>query len=531
LYWVIGKLRIAVENDCVDEYVKAAACRMNVGVEKIKYVKTLSKSLDISDKEQFYREVSIVVSAPDDYSNAGNFPEYIEQFKPARKMPAGGIRPIIIGFGPAGMFAALELVERGIAPLIFERGKKIEERSIDIQRFIDERVLNPESNIQFGEGGAGSYSDGKLFSRANNSRYVSAVLDTFVKFGAPEEITYASKPHLGTDVLCGIVRNIRNYILRKGGEIHYGAKMTDILITDGMATGVVIGGRDEYRSACIFLAVGHSARDTFEMIYRKGIGIEQRPISVGVRIEHPSEIINLMRHGEKYRNFPGIGAATYSFANTDRKAGRGVYTFCMCPGGEVVNASSEHGMIVVNGMSNSRRESAFSNAAIVVTCHTNDYDSNHPLSGIEFQKDIEKRAFIAGGERWKVPAQNLADFMSNRISDNLNKNSCKTGVAPADMYGIFPKFVCEALFNAFNTWKEKYPLFISEHAILLAPETRTTCPLRIQRSQAYESINTKNLYPVGEGAGYSGGITSSSADAIKAVEKWINFGDVVSHYA
>jgi len=456
---------------------------------------------------------------PDNY-NTGNFPEYIERVKPVKSVTAIGARPIIIGFGPAGMFAALELLDRGIAPLIFERGKKIEERSIDVQRFIDDKALDPESNIQFGEGGAGSYSDGKLFSRVNNSKYANAVLDTFVKFGAPENIRYAVKPHLGTDVLCVIVRNIRDYILKMGGEIYFGAKMTDILISDGKATGVVIGGEGEYRSSCIFLAVGHSARDTFEMIYRKGIGIEQRPISVGVRIEHPAEIINFMRYGEKYRNFPGIGAATYSFTNTDRKAGRGVYTFCMCPGGEVVNASSEHGMMVLNGMSNSRRESAFSNAAIVVTCHTSDYNSAHPLSGIEFQRNIERRAFAAGGGLWRVPAQNLMDFMSNRLSEGLNKNSCKTGVAPADMNGIFPEFVCEALLNAFNTWKDGYPLFVSEHAILLGPETRTTCPLRIQRGATYESINVKNLYPIGEGAGYSGGITSSSVDAIKAVEKW-----------
>ncbi|MEN6623817.1 MAG: FAD-dependent protein, partial [Smithella sp.] len=223
-------------------------------------------------------------------------------------------------------------------------------------------MLDPESNIQFGEGGAGAYSDGKLFSRKMNTDYNNKVLDTFIKFGAPEEIAYISKPHLGTDVLCGIVRNIRNYIIDQGGEIFYSAKMTEMLLSDNAVAGIVINGEKEYHCSSLYLAVGHSARDTFEMLLNKGIHLEQKPISVGLRIEHPVEIINCMRYGNKYKNFAGLGAATYSLNYTDRKIGRGVYTFCMCPGGEVVNASSEHGGLVVNGMSYSGRASEFSNA-------------------------------------------------------------------------------------------------------------------------------------------------------------------------
>ncbi|MGC2063526.1 MAG: hypothetical protein WA610_11155 [Thermodesulfovibrionales bacterium] len=427
-------------------------------------------------------------------------------------------RPVIIGFGPAGMFAALELIDQGIKPLIFERGKRIEDRSVDVQRFIKERVLDPESNIQFGEGGAGSYSDGKLFSRRVNSRYINKVLDTFIKFGAPEKIRYVSKPHLGTDVLCRIVRNIRSYILEKGGEIHYGSKMTDLLLSDDEVLGVVTNGNEEYRSSGVFLAVGHSARDTFEMLHRKGIAVEQKPISVGVRIEHPAEIINLIRYGDKYKDLPGIGNAQYSFTYTDRKIKRGVYTFCMCPGGEVVNASSEYGQLVVNGMSYSSRSSAFSNAAMVVTCHTADYKSADPLAGIGFQKEIERRAFHAGGGRWEVPAQNLMDFLNGKTSGSLNNNSYKMGAVAANMNEILPAFICETLMAAFNTWKEDYPLFVSDHAILLGAETRTSSPLKIIRSGRFESVNIKNLYPIGEGSGYTGGITSSAADAIKAVE-------------
>ncbi len=515
---IISNLRIPIENDGVDEYVKAASQKLNISEETIKFTKILSKSLDVSSKEQFYYKISIVVCTPDSFDNRGNFPVYTEKVKAERKSKNVAERPVIVGFGPAGMFAALELIDHGIKPLIFERGKKIEERSVDVQRFINERALDPESNIQFGEGGAGSYSDGKLFSRIKNSQYANRVLDTFIKFGAPEEIGYVSKPHLGTDVLCRIVKNIRSYILERGGEIHYSSKMTDMLISDGNALGIIINGDMEYRSSLIYLALGHSARDTFEMIYKKGIAIEQKPIFVGVRVEHPAETINLIRYGDKYKNFPGIGAANYSFTCTNRKTGRGVYTFCMCPGGEVINASSENGMLVVNGMSYSGRSSAVSNSALVVTCHTDDYKSTGPLAGIGFQKDIERKAFAAGGGRWEVPAQNLVDFLCGRPSVDLNKNSYKMGAVSVNMNEIFPTFVNETLLSAFNKWKEDYPLFVSDHAILLGAETRTSCPVRIKRSEKYESVNIKNLYPIGEGSGYAGGITSSAADAIKAVE-------------
>lgn len=514
---IICILRIPVEKDGTDEYLKAATQRLKICAQDIRTVKILSKTLDTSNKEQFYYDISIAVSVPDGFDNKENLSVYVEKIRADKKIKNSVERPIIIGFGPAGMFAGLELIEYGLKPLIFERGKKIEERSIDVQRFIKEKVLDPESNIQFGEGGAGSYSDGKLFSRLKNSEYITKALDTLIKFGAPTEIAYISKPHLGTDVLCRIVRNIRNHILERGGKIYYGSKMTDVLISDDKCLGVVINGKDEYRSTSVYLAVGNSARDTFEMLHKKGIAIEQKPISVGVRIEHPVEVINLIRYGEKYKDYPVIGAATYSFNYTDRKIGRGVYTFCMCPGGEVVNASSEDGMLALNGMSYSSRASAFSNSAILVTCHTDDYMSTDPLAGIEFQKDMERKAFDAGG-KWKAPAQNLVDFLSGRVSVSLNKNSYAMGATAVDMTEIFPKFVSESLVTAFNKWKEDYPLFVSRHAVLLGAETRTSAPIRIKRSERYESVNIKNLYPIGEGSGYTGGIMSSAADAIKAVE-------------
>ena len=515
---ILIDLRIPVEKDGMDEYLKAASQKLNVCETAIHIVKILSKSLDAGNKEQFYYEISLVVNTSDSFDNKENLPVYTEKIAKEREPKNGAERPVVIGFGPAGMFAALELIAYGIKPIIFERGKKLEERSLDVQKFIKEKVLDPESNIQFGEGGAGSYSDGKLFSRKINSEYINKVLDTFIKFGAPEEIGYAGRPHLGTDVLCGIIRNIRNHILEQGGEIHYCSKMTDMLLSDNAVVGVVINGEKEYRCSSIYLAVGHSARDTFEMLHKKGIILEQKPISVGVRVEHPVELINHMRYGDKYKDFSGIGAATYSLNYTDRKIGRGVHTFCVCPGGEVINASSEYGMMVVNGMSYSRRSSAFSNAAIVVTCRTDDYCSADPLAGVEFQKDIERRAFHAGGTKWEVPAQNLPDFLSRKTSGSLNKNSCATGTVAADMHGIFPAFISDALVAAFTTWEKTYPSFVSPHAILIGAETRTSAPLRITRSKEFESVNIKNLYPIGEGSGYTGGITSSAADAIRAVE-------------
>ncbi len=519
---IVSNLQIPIEKDGVDEYLHAAAQKLGIGSENISLAKILSKSLDLRSKEQFYFKMSLVITTDASFKNKKKFPLYTEAIQKNRQAAKNKDRPLIVGFGPAGMFAALELIDHGLKPIIFERGKKIEERSVDVQRFIRAREINPESNIQFGEGGAGSYSDGKLFSRRNNNTStVNRVLKTFVKFGAPEEIEYISKPHLGTDLLCKIVRNIRLYILERGGEIYYGSKMTDILITEGVASGIIINGEKEYLSSSIYIALGHSARDTVEMMHKRGVALEQRPISVGVRIEHPVETINRMRYGDKYMNFPGLGAATYSLNHTNRKIRRGVYTFCMCPGGEIVNASSAQGMLVLNGMSYSRRSSPFSNAALVVSCHADDYKSTNPLAGIEFQKDIERKAFDAGGGRWEAPAQNLMHFLGEKSSTGLNKNSYKMGVVPADMKDIFPKFVIEQLSAAFNKWKEEVPSFVSNHAILLGAETRTSSPVRIKRNEKFESVTIKNLYPIGEGSGYTGGITSSAADAIKAVEQQV----------
>ncbi|CAG35187.1 NAD(P)/FAD-dependent oxidoreductase [Desulfotalea psychrophila] len=521
MHLLIKTLVIPIEKDGMAEYIKTIAKIVKINEDDIRVVKTLSKAIDLRDQNQFYYKLSLVISVPDLFENPAAIPLYEEHQEPKKTQLPGREKPIVVGFGPAGMFAALELIEYGLKPLIFERGEKIEVRALDVQRFIREKILNPASNIQYGEGGAGSFSDGKLFSRRNNNTgYINKVLQTFIRFGAPAEIEYMAKPHLGTDVLCKIVRNIRNYILERGGEIHYRSQMTDIIITEERAVGIVVNDEREYLASTIFIASGHSARDTYQMMADRGIALEQRPLSVGLRIDHPVETINLLRYGNKYKDFPGLGAATYSINYTNRKIKKGVYTFCMCPGGEIVNASSEPGHFVVNGMSYSQRSSPYSNAALVVSCHPSDYPSADPLAGIEFQRAIEKKAYQAGRGTWQAPAQNLLDFLADRPSTTLNPNSFKMGVIPANMRDIMPAFIIRELLAAFAKWKAEVPLFISEQAILLGVETRTSSPVRVQRDEHYESINIKNIYPIGEGSGHTGGITSSAADGIRAVQKF-----------
>lgn len=514
---IINNLRIPIEDDGPSEYARAAAQSLQLGEDRLKGVRLLSKSLDARSKKQFHYEISLVASVPDDFANRSKFPVYLEPPAAVRKPVLLRDRPIVVGFGPAGIFAALELLDHGLKPLIFDRGKCLEERDRDLQRFLSERILDPESNIQFGEGGAGTYSDGKLFSRIKAGDLVDRVLNTFIKFGAPAEIGYVNKPHLGTDVLREIVRKIRHHLLERGGEIHFGAQLTELLVANGQAQGVVINGTREYRSSHIYLAVGHSARDTFAMLLRQGVALEQKPIAVGVRIEHPVEIINRLRYGRKYQDFPALGAANYAFACTPRESGRGVYSFCMCPGGEVLNAASEEGLLAVNGMSNSRRDSPFSNAAIVVACRTEDYGSEQPLAGIEFQRNLERRAFAAAGGNWQAPAQNLMDFLAGRPSPTLNQHSYRMGAAPADLATLFPDFVGSALRAAFRRWQQEHPWFVSDQAILFGVETRTSSPVKIRRGANYQSVSMENLYPIGEGSGYAGGITSSAVDAIQAV--------------
>lgn len=519
---IIKSIKIKIEEDTEENYLKLASEKLGLDLEMVQLHSILSKALDVRDQQNFYYKLILVVDVPDSYKNHHNHELYqapLVANKQTNKI--SDMKPVVVGFGPAGMFAAIELIHRGYEPIIFERGKSVDERSVDVQSFIANGKLNSESNIQFGEGGAGTYSDGKLFSRRNNNvSYVSRVLDTLIEFGAPPEISYIAKPHLGTDVLCKIVRNIREFIIENGGEIHFNSKLTDILIENKSIAGVQINDEREYDATHLFLAIGHSARETYRILADHRVALEQRRVSIGVRIEHAASTIDLFRYGQKYQNYVGLGAATYSVNYTNKKKKTGAYTFCMCPGGQIVNASSEEGHHVVNGMSYSHRSSPYSNAALVVPCETflfGDFDD--PLAGIEFQRGIEKKAFLSGGSDWKAPAQNLYDFLEKHSTNiSLPETSYSMGLEPADMREILPEHVVTQLVDAFKQWQTEYPLFVAEEAVLVGAETRTSSPVRILRDDNYQSVNTKGLYPIGEGAGYTGGITSSAADGVRVID-------------
>lgn len=506
---VIHNLKITLEDDNPDVYKQLALDKLGLPADDLVDYKVLRKSLDARDKNQLYYNLSIQATVPNNYKNKKRFP-WAKQ-KPAeldqiRKLPA---QPIIVGMGPAGIFAALTFLEHGVKPIIFERGKKVEERLQDIANLEKNRDLNPESNTQFGEGGAGTYSDGKLTTRIKEVGYVTKVLETLVKFGAPEEITYSNKPHLGTDKLSQIVKRIREHIIKSGGEINFSSKVSDLIIKDGKAIGVEINGQQKHYSETIILAIGHSARDTYQLLLDKGISLEQKPFALGVRIEHPVEVINQMQYGPKYYNHPKLGPADYFLSHN------GVFTFCMCPGGEIVNASSEQGHLTLNGMSSSERNSPYSNAAIVSKVATADFGSDHPLAGIELQRTIEKKSFFD----WLAPAQNLSDFLAKKQSTKLIPNSYKIGTVPTQLSEILPDFVTANIISAFSHWRSRFAHFVSDQAVLLATESRTSSPVRITRQADHQSVSHANLYPIGEGSGYAGGITSSAVDAIKTVEK------------
>ncbi|NQT29169.1 MAG: dehydrogenase [Candidatus Saganbacteria bacterium] len=505
---LLHNIKVRLEEDGPAAYKKLAADKLRLDISDVSRVTVFKKSLDARDKRQFFYNLSLAVKVPSKYRPSKKFPRLKEA--PPKKEPKNILpdRPIIVGFGPAGMFAALTFLAYGIKPVVFERGKKVEERLLDIRKFEQERTLDPESNVQFGEGGAGTYSDGKLTTRIKETGYVANVLETFIQHGAPAEIAYLNKPHLGTDQLRAIVKNIREHIVKSGGEINFQSKVTDFIVEGDTLKGVIVDGQKHF-SATVILAIGHSARDTFQLLKAKGVGLEQKPFAVGARIEHPAELINLMQYGEKYQNHSKLGPAEYALA-----AG-GVYSFCMCPGGEVVNASSESGKLALNGMSNSKRDGRFSNAAIVAAVSTEDFGSGDPLAGIEFQRQMEAKAYHDG---WGAPAQNLLDFLSATKSSTIMPGSYKMGMVSAELNKILPEFISSKLAAAFKQWGERFPLFISARAVLLLPETRTSSPVRILRQQNRQSISFANLYPVGEGAGYAGGITSSAVDAIKTVE-------------
>jgi len=426
-------------------------------------------------------------------------------------------RPVIVGSGPCGLFCAYLLGEMGYCPLIIERGEKVEDRVKSVEKFWESGILNKESNVSFGEGGAGTFSDGKLNTLINDKENrIRKVFETFVECGASDEILYMQKPHIGTNVLRNVVVNMREKIISMGGEFRYNTCLTDIEIDNDMVKSIIVNDNEKIDCDVLVLAIGHSARDTFKMLYDKGLNMKSKPFAVGVRIEHPQDMINESQYG-KYKD--KLPSASYKLTYTTTTK-RGVYSFCMCPGGYVVNASSEEGMIAVNGMSNHERDSENANSAIVVTVTPNDF-GNNPLDGIEYQRNLERLAFVKGNKN--IPVQLWKDFVDKKISTGFGdiKPIFKGNYAFADLNEVLPEYICDSLKEGISYFDTKIKGFARGDSILAGVESRTSSPVRIERDENFIS-NVKGIYPCGEGAGYAGGITSAAVDGIKVAEKIAN---------
>lgn len=483
------------------------------------------RSLNVSDKTDIHYDATVAIEVSEEREagllkmkkKVSPYPDYtltLPHFK-------GNTRPIVVGAGPAGLFAALALAESGARPIILERGLDVDKRGEKLSLFTRLGVLDTECNVQFGEGGAGTYSDGKLKVGAMD-KYKMKVLSEFVECGATEDILYSTSAHLGTDKLSGIVKKLRQKIISLGGEVHFGERLTDILTKEERVVGVITssgGERREYECDSLILATGHSAKDTFDMLYRMGAVLEPRGFGIGVRIEHPREYINELIYGKGHRR--ELDSASYHLV-THLDSGRSVYSFCMCPGGSVVPAASEDGGVVTNGMSEYLRNNDNSNAAFLVSVTPRDFGSEHPLAGIEMQRKIERRAYLLTSS-YKAPAERLGNFVERKTTSSFGvMPSYPIGVEAVQAEEYLPSFVCEALRASISDFDEWLGGFYYPDAAITGPETRTTSPVRVTRDERGEALGIKGLYPAGEGAGYSGGIVSSARDGIIAAENLLN---------
>jgi len=518
--------------DHTDEALRAAIVqRLGIPAEALLAFTVFKRSYDARKRGHISLIYSLDVTVSDearvltrwaDDAQVGPTPDTHYRFvtqAPSPGAPGSNFRrPIIIGFGPCGLFAALVLAQMGFRPIVLERGKAVRERTQDTWGLWRKRALNPESNVQFGEGGAGTFSDGKLYSQIKDPHHHGRkVLTEFVKAGAPEEILYVSKPHIGTFRLVSMIERMRKTIEDLGGEIRFSQRVEDLHLENGQVRGVTLAGGERLHSDHVVLAVGHSARDSFQMLHEHGVHIEAKPFSIGFRIEHPQSLIDACRFGPQ-AGHPLLGAADYKLVHHARN-GRSVYSFCMCPGGTVVAATSEPGRVVTNGMSQYSRNERNANSAIVVGITPEDYPGG-PLAGIDLQRQLESRAFVLGGGNYDAPAQLVGDFMAGRPSTAFGSvlPSYQPGVRLGDLDASLPTYAIEALREALPAFDQQIRGFAMADAVLTGVETRTSSPIRITRGKDCQSLNTPGLYPAGEGAGYAGGILSAGVDGIKVAE-------------
>lgn len=523
----ISQIKVPIKENTRDKIILECSRKLRINKSNIESYKINKRSIDARKKPDLFYvyELDLVVKDEE---------VILRRSKDIRKTPKENYkfevlgskklnhRPIIVGSGPCGLFCSYFLAEAGYNPLIVERGEKIEDREKSIERFFETGVLDPNSNIQFGEGGAGTFSDGKLNTLVKDKKYrQKRIFEILVENGAPEEILYEGKPHIGTDILRNVIKNIRNKIISMGGDFLFNTTLTDINISDGKVVSVVLNNDRKVETDILVLALGHSARDTFKILYEKGINITSKPFAIGVRVQHLQKDIDRSQYGEENLKF--IGKASYKLTYQTKNK-RGVYTFCMCPGGYVLNASSEEGHLAVNGMSNHERESENANSAVIVTVSKRDYGEG-PLAGIRYQRLLEEKAFKLGNGA--IPIQTLGDFKLNKETDKLGKIKpvIKGKYKYSNLRDVFSSEISSSIIEAMDYFDHKIAGFGSDDVILAAVESRTSSPIRIIRDDDLES-NIEGIYPAGEGAGYAGGITSAAVDGVKVAEaiarKFIN---------
>ena len=502
-----------------------AAKKLKLTASQLKDIKILREAVDARKKDMIKFNYTLEVTAHENEAklveNLNDKDVKLENHKytdevlfGTRKMEH---RPIVVGMGPAGLFAGLLMARKGYKPIIIERGERVEERTKSVNSFWKTGSLNAESNVQFGEGGAGTFSDGKLTTRIKDSR-CDYILESMVKAGAPEEILYTGKPHVGTDILKTVVKNIREEIINLGGEVKFSSRLEDLIIKNGILMGIKVNG-EELPCENLVLAIGHSSRDTYDMIFKRGITLKAKPFAIGVRIEHLQSLIDESQYG-KFAGHPRLRAADYRLSYTSEKLNKSIYSFCMCPGGEVVAAASEEKRLVTNGMSYYKRDLTNANSALVVSVGPGDFGEGNPLAGMGFQRHLESLAYSLGGGGYKAPVQLVGDFLKDRVSTKLGKikPTYTPGYEFKELKQCLPSYVIDALKEGLVNFDNKIKGYASEDAVLTGIETRTSAPVRIERNESFQSVSLQGLYPAGEGAGYAGGIVSAAVDGLRIAE-------------